>query len=175
MDIATPALAEVLPTPRARAIAREQAVRCGSFGLIVALGEATELLEPTPPALLPGSPGWLRGLANLHGNVVPVVDVADRAAAPAGPGSKPMWLVVGKDDAAVALTIDGMPTRWDPADATPSPAAAAPAVLGAAVRAAFGKQGITWYDVDFPALFEQLTATLRAPAAATPREKDSLT
>lgn len=154
----------VTPNAPARAIARRQAVRCGSFGLLVTLGEATELMEARPPARLPGSPPWLLGLANLHGHLVPVFDVARAVDESRTVPARAHYLVIGRGDRAVAIVIDALPRRWEEAVPLPTDGALPEALAGGVARNAYVQDGITWFDVDFPRLFERLSAPLHAHA-----------
>lgn len=147
-----------------RAIARRQAVRCGSFGLLVTLGEATELMEAQTPARLPGSPPWLLGLANLHGLLVPVFDVARAVDGTRIVPARAHFLVVGRGDRAVAIVIDGLPRRWDEATEPSADVPVPDALAAGIVRNAYALDGIAWFDVDFPGLFERLSAPLHAHA-----------
>ena len=83
----------------------------GELRLLVPLNATSEVLEMPPLFRLPGAPTGIKGLANSHGRVVPVVDLSvlfglqlDRAA-----GS---WLLIyGWGDEAVGLIIDSLPER----------------------------------------------------------------
>jgi twitching motility protein PilI len=83
----------------------------GDLRLLVQLDATSEVLEIPPLFRLPGAPKGIKGLANRHGRVVPVMDMAvffgltqERA--------KSRWLLVcGRGDEAVGLIIDSLPER----------------------------------------------------------------
>ena len=51
--------------------------RTGSMRFLVPEGTVSELLEQLAKIYhLPNAPRWVVGLINMHGNVIPVVDVA---------------------------------------------------------------------------------------------------
>ena len=85
--------------------------RIGDLRLLVPLDATSEVLEMPPLFRLPGAPTGIKGLANRHGRVVPVMDLSvlfqmshDRPAS--------SWLLVcGKGDEAVGLVIDNLPER----------------------------------------------------------------
>lgn len=78
--------------------------------LLVNLNVTSEVLEMPPLFRLPGAPTGVKGLANRHGRVVPVMDLSilfglqqERARA---------WLLVcGWGEEAVGLAIDSLPER----------------------------------------------------------------
>jgi twitching motility protein PilI len=154
----------VAPNAMARAIARRQAVRCGSVGLLVTLGEATELMEAQPPARLPGSPPWLLGLANLHGHLVPVFDVARAVDETRKVPARAHFLVIGRGDRAVAIVIDALPRRWEENTPVSADVTLPEAFADGVARNAYVQDGVAWFDVDFPRLFEGLSAPLHAEA-----------
>jgi len=83
----------------------------GDLRLLLHLDATSEVLEMPPLFRLPGAPTGIKGLANRHGRVVPVMDLSvlfglqhDRAAS--------AWLLVcGRGDEAVGLVIDSLPER----------------------------------------------------------------
>jgi chemotaxis signal transduction protein len=83
----------------------------GDLKLLVHLDSTSEVLEMPPLFRLPGAPTGIKGLANRHGRVVPVLDLSilyglqhDRVASP--------WLLVcGRGEEAVGLIIDNLPER----------------------------------------------------------------
>lgn len=54
-----------------------QGVRIGAVGLMLSYEDSSELTEVPELYYLPNSPVWVKGLANLHGNLIPVLDVAE--------------------------------------------------------------------------------------------------
>lgn len=77
------------------------------FGIAMAsLLEIRQWEEPTP---LPGVPDYVRGVTNLRGNVVPVVDLAARLGWPPGvPHARSCILVVGFGGRQAGFLVDEM-------------------------------------------------------------------
>lgn len=71
--------------------------------------EVTEVIRPLRHTPLPGAPVWLTGIANLRGEIISIVDLAQfchKAAAPVTPKSKFIVLRPKMFDAPVAFPID---------------------------------------------------------------------
>lgn len=81
--------------------------RVGDRVLASEIGEINELLALPPLAAVPGAQPWLLGVANVRGNLMPVVDFArylfnQRTV----PGDRARLLVVRQDNGNVALLVD---------------------------------------------------------------------
>lgn len=50
--------------------------RIGGQHYLAAMGEVTEILQPPDMARIPHTRGWVRGMANVRGNLLPVMDLA---------------------------------------------------------------------------------------------------
>ena len=50
--------------------------RIGSRNLVTPLGEVVEILEYPQLSFVPGTRSWVRGMANIRGNLMPVIDLA---------------------------------------------------------------------------------------------------
>lgn len=83
----------------------------GELKLLVPLNAASEVLEMPPLFRLPGAPAGIRGLANRHGRVVPVMDLSVLFEMPFDRGANSWLLVCGRADEAVGLVIDSLPER----------------------------------------------------------------
>ena len=98
-----------------------QGYRIGNLGFLVGYEEASELSELVPIFRLPAVAAWVRGLVNLHGNIVPVFDLGTLLALDQGAASvkaksgvglaDTMLLVLGHREASAAVLIDGVPER----------------------------------------------------------------
>jgi purine-binding chemotaxis protein CheW len=69
------------------------------------LGVVREIVTARPATRLPGAPEWVRGLINLRGTLVTVVDLAVRFGA-AGPGSLKSIVVVEAAGKAFGIGVD---------------------------------------------------------------------
>jgi len=50
--------------------------RIGGHQYLAAMGEVTEILQPPDMARVPHTKSWVRGMANVRGNLLPVMDLA---------------------------------------------------------------------------------------------------
>jgi chemotaxis signal transduction protein len=83
----------------------------GNLKLLVPLDATSEVLEMPPLFRLPGAPAGIKGLANRHGRVVPVMDLSVLLEMPSGHRAGTWLLVCGKGDEAVGLVIESLPER----------------------------------------------------------------
>lgn len=49
--------------------------RLGGHQFVSPLGEVTEILTPTDYAKVPGAKNWVQGIANVRGNLLPIMDL----------------------------------------------------------------------------------------------------
>lgn len=69
-----------------------------------------EILQPHPVTAFPKAPGWVDGVMNLRGVLIPVVDLRRRLGAQGSPprNLEPRWLVAFVGKRRVALVVDGV-------------------------------------------------------------------
>ena len=91
-------------------VVQKQGYRIGNLGFLTGYDTASELSEMLPIFPLPGTSRWVRGLINLHGNIVPVFDFAVMLGIEQMQRGN-MLLILGHADARAAVLIDGMPER----------------------------------------------------------------
>jgi chemotaxis signal transduction protein len=154
----SPAAAPAPETTRA-GLAR-MAVRVGQLALLLPWDGGREVMPAPASARIPHTVAWLRGIANVRGALVPVVDLAaalgvERAALPA------YLLICGEGETALGLLIDGLPRvlEIDAANRIPDRPVLA-ALLDDCVVAAYQQDGRAWLDLDLPSLFESLAARI---------------
>ena len=140
----------------AGAVEARQGFRLGELALMVRYEDGSELTEMPPLYRLPNVPSWFLGIANLHGALVPVFDLARWAGVEPQSTARRMLLVLAHGADAAGIVIDGLPRRlrWAPdqkADAAVAPARLAPFVRGAALI-----EGELWFDIDRAALLEAI-------------------
>lgn len=125
----------------------------GSLKLLVALDAASEVAEMPPLFRLPGAPAGIRGLANRHGRVVPVLDLMALFGAGATQSDGAWLLVYGRGEEAVGIIVDSLPDRkkFASEDAVSVNEIAHPIALHA--RAAYRDGDMIWIDVDMEGLF----------------------
>ncbi len=134
----------------------------GHLGLMIRYEDGSELSELPTTYRLPKAPGWFTGVANLHGLLVPVFDLASYLDVERQPGAKPMLLVLGHGADAAGVVIDGLPVRLrytlgDRAEGAPVPAA-----LDGCVNHTWWADGRTWMDLQVQALLTRLSDQLEA-------------
>ncbi len=96
---------------------REQLVRYGfrvrDIGLIIPPGILTEVVRNPRIYPLPNTRGWMMGMINLRGNLVPVFNLAMMMNMSDEQGDLDTLLVLGSGSDALAVTIDGLPQACD--------------------------------------------------------------
>ena len=134
----------------------------GHLGLMIRYEDGSELSDLPATYRLPNAPNWFTGVANLHGLLVPVFDLANYLGIAHQGGVKPMLLVLGHGHDAAGVVIDGLPLRLrfkftDRAEGAPVPAA-----LEACVHETYWAAERTWMDLQVPALLGKLSDELAA-------------
>jgi twitching motility protein PilI len=134
-----------------------QGYRIGALQLLARFDATSELSELPPIYRIPGAPAGVKGLANLHGNVVPVFEIAGALQVTHLANTKPMLLVLGSGEMAAGVIIDGLPERkrfipQDVVSAEEEHFALAPYSLGS-YRDAAG----VWTEIDAQRFFEDFT------------------
>jgi twitching motility protein PilI len=96
-----------------------QGYRIGDLRILAKFDATSELSVMPPIYRLPGAPEGVKGLANLHGNVVPVFELARWFNVTHDVKATQMLLVLGYGEDAVGVIIDGLPERkrFSPLDA----------------------------------------------------------
>lgn len=140
-----------------------QGFRVGTLNLMIRYADGSELTELPPLHRLPNAPHWLLGMANLHGMLVPVFDLARWLGIERPAAVKPMLLVLGHGADAAGVVIEGLPERlrWSAgqiADAATVPEALAPVAQRAVL---IGER--LWFDLDTLALLVALEQSLGTP------------
>lgn len=141
---------------------QRMSVRVGEFGLLMPWDGAHEVTPTPPTSRLPNTAAWLRGLANVRGSLVPVVDVA-LALGDSRRRRADFLLICGHGDASVGLLIDGLPRAFDIGAAQsqggPVPI---PTPFDASAIALYRHEDRFWIDLDLAMLFDLLTRHLAA-------------
>jgi twitching motility protein PilI len=135
-----------------------QGFRIGELQLLARFDATSELSELPTLYRLPGAPAGIKGLANLHGNVVPVFELAHFFAVMHQPTAKPMLLVLGSGETAAGVIIDGLPERkrfalGDAVGAEQEPQALAGYSLGS-----YRDQTGIWTEFDAALFFENFVS-----------------
>lgn len=81
--------------------------RLGGRHFVSSIAEVNEILTPPPLTAVPGARGWLLGIANVRGNLVPVVDLFDFIAGQRSVvGETSRVLIVRQPGGSVGLLVD---------------------------------------------------------------------
>jgi len=136
--------------------------RCVRYGyhtsglkLLVPEGSVSELLHNTKIYHLPNAPKWICGLINMHGNVIPVVDVASISGDEISHISKSNILIIHNKEAAVGVLIDGYPVAITE-DEYVVQVHGVPAGLQNYSKAGILSDGNLWAELDIYGLLKEL-------------------
>jgi hypothetical protein len=103
--------AEVTDDPAAYPAVLFQAFRLGSLWCYTGFDEASELVSPLKANWVPNTPPWFKGLAQLNGYVVPVIDLtlADAQVDSADQAPPLFHLLFGRLQQRIAVAIHSLP------------------------------------------------------------------
>ena len=109
-----------------------------------------EIVRAVAIAPLAGAPGVIEGAVNLHGRIVPVVDVRLRLSLPALAVASDQYLVfLETSDRLIAVRVDDVEDVAEiPASTLESPAALSPVLQRLQGIAAIDSGALVIYDVD---------------------------
>lgn len=169
---AQPGVAALVSGAAANATHSRQGVRIGDVGVMLTYEDSSELTDLPDLYYLPNAPVWVKGLANLHGNLVPVFDVAqylgvqssDQATGRMAGGNKPMLLVLGHGADAAGVIIEGIPQRLVPMPQQRTDTDTAPPLLMPHIQAAYFINDHLWFDLDCNSLLDMLEQVMMQQA-----------
>lgn len=118
------------------------------LSILIREGVPSEVLPMMPAASIPNGPGWLLGMINLHGTLVPVCDL--RRVVETGvetDSAKPMILVLEKGEKAAGFVIGGYPCAVTGLRAT-SQLSGLPDLLARHVTATLATEDEVWLEFD---------------------------
>jgi purine-binding chemotaxis protein CheW len=85
------------------------AFRVGDEEYVIDIRRIREIVQPLTVTQVPRAPEWMEGVANLRGEVVPVLDVRRRLGLePRPPTRRTKFLVVHVAGRVIALVVDGV-------------------------------------------------------------------
>lgn len=149
---------------RSRTLSAKLGFHVGDLRFVVSFDDASELSEMISVYRLPNVPSWFRGLANLHGNLVPVFDVAAmigyRVKTEAGAKEDRMLLVLGHGAMAAGMLVNELPTRIRLESATAIDMPELPVALKDCVPKAYLHGDEVWLELQYQRLFEMAAARL---------------
>lgn len=81
--------------------------RIAKRNLVAEVGDVREILYIPPVTTIPGTKSWVRGMANIRGNLMPILDLQDYLGNRAVRASRrSRIMVVNKDDLWAGLMVD---------------------------------------------------------------------
>ena len=146
----------------AAASIERQGFRIGNLCLLTPYERVSELTEMMPIYRVPNTAAWLHGLANLHGNLVPVADLGELLGVVHQRQAKTMLLVLGQGENAVAVIIDGLPVRHKLAKQDQVHLPAMPQALHGFVTGAYTKEAQVWLEFDHERFFDAMANQIAA-------------
>lgn len=136
--------------------------RIGHLGLMIRYEDGSELADMPAIYRLPNAPDWLLGVANLHGLLVPVFDLATHMGLEHQADAKPMLLVLGHGPDAAGVLVDGLPVRLRVKATDQAEGAPVPATLEGCVTQTYWASERTWMDLQVGLLLDRLHDELAA-------------
>lgn len=137
---------------------RGLAFNVGSTRLLTVIGEVQEVIEPPPLTRVPGTAGWLLGIANVRGRILPVVDLCAYLGFEKNvPEEEWRVLVVEQGELLVGLLVEqslGM-MQFETGDADPQESVAVGNALDPYLRGAYRQSGRHWRVMDLGALVQE--------------------
>ena len=129
-------------------------VRVGRMGFLLPQTTSSEIVEPLSVCDIPRSPGYLHGVINVRGNLVPVFDLARALQINHPPVSRPRYLVVNFEDDAIAILVSELPVSipLEDSDRLGNLPDLGPA-FEHAINAAYEKDDVVWIDWDVERFF----------------------
>ncbi|MDH5633876.1 MAG: chemotaxis protein CheW [Gammaproteobacteria bacterium] len=144
----------------ARAVTR-QSFRVGDLHLLVPQDATREVLRLPGCSRIPNTPNWFKGLANVRGGLVPVIDMALALGLDNQIDEVPYLLVFGHGDEAIGMMINGLPRSMvlEPGsrrnDSPP-----VPDVVKEHITGVYEKADQLWFDLDHDGFLDSLTESM---------------
>ncbi len=137
-----------------------QGYRIGQMQLLSKFEDASELLELPRLFRVPGAPREIVGIANLHGNVVPIFSLHERLQQTNINVQKKMVLVLGHGDDKAGVLIDGLPLRKKFVSEQAVDKTFAPPNLQGYAWAAWRADDGMWIEFDYTRLLNEISVNV---------------
>ncbi len=140
-----------------------QGFRVGGLHLMIGYEDGSQLTELPQVFRIPSAPRWMLGMANLHGTLIPVFDLAAYLGIEREATDRRFLLVLGHGADAAGVVIEQMPQRlrWSPEDQIDTETA--PSRLAAHLSTACLIGETLWFDLHYKSLLDALERDLGAP------------
>jgi len=130
--------------------------RCGGQVMAVEAGVVREIVASDDPTRIPGAARAVRGLVNLRGTLVPVVDTADAAGLGAANGAARTLVIVERNGKLVGLAVEEVLDLLTVPASAMDAGASLPGVRPDLVRAVGSAGGHSFVQLATDALLEPL-------------------
>jgi purine-binding chemotaxis protein CheW len=134
--------------------------RLGNINFLVNEFSMCEVVKKPTIYSIPNTPSWIKGLINLRGILVPVIDIKKRIDQEDKDNKNDTLLVIDKGERAFATFIDSLPDsiNLDDSDFTKTTAPEAiPEILKKHVTEAFEFKQDIWLEIDYDTFIKNLT------------------
>lgn len=136
----------------------------GGMRYLVPKGAISELIQGIKIYHLPNAPKWVCGLINLHGNVIPVIDIVSMTGNEISHLSKSNILAIKNNESTIGVLIDGLPeaiTKNDDYDKYNNSINQLPVQIRKFTVEGLLFNGNVWFELDIFSLLREL-ALLKA-------------
>jgi chemotaxis signal transduction protein len=150
-------LAEIAARQNAAVVSNSierQGYRIGALRILSKYDASSELAPLPAIYRLPGAPDGVKGLANMHGNVVPVFELTRWFGVEHNQEAQQMLLVLGHGEGAVGVVIDGLPERKRFTQGDEVAVAMGHPRVARFAKAAYRDSGGIWMEFDDRRFFE---------------------
>jgi len=145
--------------PQQRAITKPWtgiAFRIGDVNLVAAVDDVREILYYPRLAVVPGAKGWVRGVANIRGTLMPIIDLKHYLGqTPVDINSRSRVLIIHYDELWAGLLVDDVAgLKHFQQDSSRAVAAELQSALKSYLTGAYQHQNTDWYVFSFKDLAE---------------------
>jgi chemotaxis signal transduction protein len=142
--------------------------RVGPMNFLVPAGMVSEVFVAPTVTPLPRGVGWLAGLTNIRGNIVPVFNLHPWVDAPRAGAERRTVLLLDRGSRMLGLLVDGLPQALlQPTTTAETPPLRDP--LPDFSGTAFAVNGNTWIEFDAHGFFTRLAANSTSMRSAALR------
>ncbi|MBI3774824.1 MAG: purine-binding chemotaxis protein CheW [Gammaproteobacteria bacterium] len=130
--------------------------RIGNVNLVAAVDDVREILYYPRLAVVPGAKGWVRGVANIRGTLMPIIDLKHYLGqTPVDINARSRVLIIHYDELWAGLLVDAVAgLKHFQQDTSRSVAAEMQAALKSYLVGAYQHQNTDWYVFSFKDLAE---------------------
>jgi chemotaxis signal transduction protein len=140
---------------------RRLGFRIGEIGLLITPGTISELTDMLRICPVPNTAGWMLGLVNIRGNLIPVFEMASLLGIQRDADKKRMLLILGQGDMAAGIPIDGLPAHQTLASTDKlQNLPALPDIIRPYISVGYEKNGELWFQFDHIPFFQALSGRI---------------